>query len=57
MHDLKGQLAAAAAAAEAVKVQLSVIHTDQASVPRSRSGGKARNPSVEMELEDLRYKA
>ena len=55
VHDLKAQLAASAAASEAAKVQLSVFQAEHAALQRSRASTKTRNPSVEMELEDLRY--
>lgn len=53
VHDLKGQLAAAAAAASSAKAQVSKLQSEQAGPQRARSG-KRRNPSVEGELEDLR---
>ena len=53
MHDLKGQLAAAAAAGEAAKAQISKMQSEQAAMLRARSS-KTRNPSVEGELYELK---
>lgn len=53
MHDLKGQLAAAAAAGEAAKAQISKMQSEQAAMLRARSS-KTQNPSVEGELQELR---